>query len=354
MSFIDHTNFSQRLLRWYHAHKRELPWRGIRDPYQTWISEVMLQQTTVATVIPRFIRWIKVFPSMESLAAAPIQKVLTEWQGLGYYNRARNLHRAAQIMCDQYHGQVPADKELLLKLPGLGPYTAGAVLSIAYDQRCPVIDANVRRVVMRVLALKGRADGTHDRAIYAFLDTVMPRRSAGNFNQALMELGALVCDQRKPLCLQCPLREMCAAYQKDIQETIPSQVKRVITQVQAVVAVIECDGRFLIQQRPSKGLLADLWEFPGGKVGKGESARDALKREIREELDVDLVSARPYMKTHHFYTEYKVNLDVWRCRLSSYPRQNKHRRWITRKGFSSYPFASGSVKIIEKLRKEKE
>jgi len=349
---MDHSHFSQRLLRWYHAHKRDLPWRGIRDPYKTWISEIMLQQTTVSAVIPRFERWVRVFPTIWSLADAPIRKVLAEWQGLGYYNRARNLHRAAQIMRDQYYGRVPDEKEILLKLPGLGLYTAGAVLSIAYRKRYSVIDANVRRVMMRILALRGRADGTQDRKVSAFLETVMPKRSAGNFNQALMELGALVCHRRKPLCLQCPLRIMCKAYQKGIQETIPLKVKKRITELQAVIAVVERNGRFLIQQRPSKGLLADLWEFPGGKIKPGEGAKQTLRREIREELDVDVVSARPYMRAHHFYTEYKVNLDVWRCQLSSYPPRNSRRRWVTRKGFSSYPFSSGSVKIIEQLRKD--
>lgn len=345
-------NFSKKLLRWYHAHKRDLPWRGINDPYQTWVSEIMLQQTTVATVIPKFRRWIKIFPTMDSLAAASLQTVLTEWQGLGYYNRAKNLHRTAKIICQDYQGCIPQDKKILLTLPGFGPYTAGAVLSIAYNKCVPIIDANVRRVMMRILALAGKADGTHDKRIYSYLETIMPVRSAGNFNQALMELGALVCDQRKPLCLQCPLRFCCKAYEQNIQETIPQPVKKHLKEIFAVIALVKWRGRYLIQQRPSRGLLADLWEFPGGKIEKDETAREALEREVKEELGVKIVSAQHYMKTHHFYTDYKVNLDVWTCRLLPCPLLNKKQRWVTLQEFPKFPFASGTVKIIEKIRRD--
>ncbi len=193
MTSLQFQQFPKLLLAWYHRQKRNLPWRHTKDPYKIWVSEIMLQQTTVATVIPRFEQWISVFPDMRSLAKASLQRVLKEWEGLGYYNRAKNLHASAQRMCQEHQATVPSDPEVLRKFPGFGPYTVGAVLSIAYNKRLPIIDANVRRVIMRILALKGKADSSHDKKIYDFLEMVMPKRSIGNFNQALMELGALVC-----------------------------------------------------------------------------------------------------------------------------------------------------------------
>jgi len=343
------TGFSRRLLQWYHRHKRDLPWRRTQDPYQIWVSEIMLQQTTVAAVIPRFERWIQVFPDMMSLAKASPQRVLKEWQGLGYYNRAKNLHAAAQCLCREYGARVPNDPDVLKKLPGFGPYTIGAVLSIAFDRRMAIIDANVRRVIMRILALEGPADPSQDKMIYRVLETVLPRRSIGNFNQALMELGALICDQRRPLCLRCPVRVYCKACEKDIQETIPLQVKKTIHEIHAVVAVIHHAGKFFIQKRSSRGLLADLWEFPGGKIEAGESPRQALEREIREELNADLARASHYMKTHHAYTEYKVLLDVWLCELGSRLEGGTDRKWVSPRQFARFPFPSGSVKIIERI-----
>lgn len=345
-------NFSRRLLKWYHAHKRVLPWRGLTDPYLIWISEVMLQQTTVAAVIPKFLEWKTAFPNMERLARARPETVLKHWQGLGYYARARNLHAAARIMCRDYNGRVPDDDAVLRSLPGFGPYTAGAVLSIAYGQRVPIIDANIRRIIMRVLALPGRSETRHDQTIYNFLETIMPARSAGNFNQALMELGALICRQPKALCLSCPLRAVCLACQQGIQETIPQTVKKPLKEIFAVIAVIPHNGKYLIQQRPPTGLLGDLWEFPGGKIKPGEHPRRALTREIREELGIGIMSARHYMTTRHFYTEYKVHLDVWICTPASLPTLKKNQRWAGLKEFARYPFVSGSVKIIEKLRKD--
>ncbi len=333
---------------WYKKNARDLPWRETSDPYKIWISEVMLQQTTVNAVIPYFERWIKAFPKVESVATASREEILRCWQGLGYYERARNIHKAAKIICSDHDGQVPSDPEKLKRLPGFGAYTRGAVLSIAFDQRHPVIDANVRRVLMRYRGLEGYANNSQDQKIKEFLETILPRRNVRIFNQALMELGALIC-RRKPSCLVCPLQSSCLAFQKGLQDTIPSPKKRMTIEVNVAVALIEKGGRYFIQQRPSKGLFADLWEFPGGKIEKGESPREALHREIQEELNVGIQSATPLFKVIQFYTQFRARLHVFQCQLHPYPPSDGTHKWVQLKRMQQYPMPSGSVKIVNKL-----
>ena len=210
--------FSTQLTSWYRKNKRDLPWRKTRDPYKIWISEIMLQQTTVLAVIPYYQRWIKEFPNAKSVAKVPLEKILKIWQGLGYYSRARNIHVCAKKLIQHHHGKIPQNYEALRKLPGFGPYTTGAILSIAFDKRFSIVDANVRRVVMRLLALRGQADASKDKKIEVFLDAVMPHKAMSDFNQGLMELGALICKSKEPACNMCPVRDFCAAYGKNIQE----------------------------------------------------------------------------------------------------------------------------------------
>lgn len=341
--------FTKPLMKWYRKNSRPLPWRETTDPYKIWISEIMLQQTTVNAVIPYYQRWIEKFPRIEDVARAPLQKILRIWQGLGYYQRAKNIHQCAKVICREHKGEIPRTADELRKLPGFGPYTVGAVLSIAFDQRQPIIDANVRRVVMRQLAIEGSATPVQDPAILRFLDQVMPQKGMSVFNQALMELGALICRSRQPACLICPVREGCQAYARGIQEIIPQPKKKMIKEIQAVIAVIENNGNFFIQQRDSKGLLADLWEFPGGKIEKGESSYDALCREVKEELHVEVKSAKHLTNLKHFYTQFCVDLHVFACQSKTLPIEDKTHRWVRLKDFSKYPMPSGSVKIVEKL-----
>ena len=233
------TLFTKNLLSWYKKSARELPWRKTSDPYKIWISEIMLQQTTVAAVIPYYERWIVQFPTVQTVAEAPLQTILKTWQGLGYYSRARNIHKSAQVILSEHESIIPKDPQVLRKLSGFGPYTVGAVLSIAYDVRHPIIDANVRRVVMRQLAIAGLADTSQDKKILTFLDTVMPQKGNNIFNQALMELGALICRAREPLCMICPVRKTCSAYAKGLQEIIPIPKKREIKNVNVVIGIIK-------------------------------------------------------------------------------------------------------------------
>ena len=310
----------------------------------------MLQQTTVPAVIPYYERWLKVFPDIRSLARAPLRKVLREWQGLGYYQRARNLHDAAKTIVREYGGRIPDDEQTLRRLPGFGPYTTAAVLSLVYGQPQPVIDANVRRVLMRILGLRGTAEAKGDKTLRAFLETVFSKDSPGNFNQAMMELGALVCRSRNPQCLACPVREFCRAARDGTQEIIPQPRTLGLAKIEAVVAVIEKDGRILIQKRPSRGLLADLWEFPGGKVERGESLTAALRREVREELGAEINNVRRLTTVQHAYTRFQVTLHACTGKLRDpHFKTGPRRRWVTLSSIRKYPLPSGSVKIVDFL-----
>ncbi len=341
--------FSQDLLKWYDKHKRDLPWRKTKDPYHIWVSEIMLQQTTVNAVIPYFERWLKTYPTITKLAQTPIQEVLKSWQGLGYYNRARNLHKAVGLVVTNYGGKLPQEPDLVRALPGFGPYTTASVLSIAFDQPLVIIDANVRRLVMRLLSIQAHADTKQDKTIHDYLSKVIPSQRAGDFNQALMEMGALICRTKEPLCNICPLRKFCKAYLQGIQELIPTPKKKVIKDVDAVIAIIEYKGKYLIQQRPSTGLLADLWEFPGGKVESRESTLNALKRELQEELGVNLTHHKHLFDVTHSYTQFRVKLKVFEVKVSPNPKVTKTRLWISKSNLNRYPMPSGSAKILERL-----
>jgi A/G-specific adenine glycosylase len=310
----------------------------------------MLQQTTVGAVIPYYKEWLRIFPDIETLARAPLQKVLRTWQGLGYYQRARNLRDAARLFVREHGGEVPDDWDALRRTPGFGPYTTAAVLSLAYRRPHPVLDANVRRVMMRVLRIHGRADTRRDEEILDLLRRTIPRRSPGDFNQAMMELGALVCRARNPLCPDCPVQSFCGAFEAGEQEVIPRPNERRYRRVTAVVGVVERDGKILIQKRPAAGLLAGLWEFPGGKVKRGESLPEALARELEEELGVSVERSKFLVQVDHSYTRYRVELHAFACNLGGEPDMKAGRRkWVSLTGLRKYPFPSGSAKIIRFL-----
>jgi A/G-specific adenine glycosylase len=249
-------------VRWYRRHRRRLPWRGTRDPYRIWVSEVMLQQTRVETVREYYRRWLRQFPTLRALADAPVSRVLKMWEGLGYYSRARNLHRAAKLIVGRARPpgaprtarrSVPTNVVELLKLPGIGRYTAGAIASIAFDQRAPVVDGNVRRVFARVFGRSGHEWET--------AEALLPEQNCGDFNQALMELGALVCRPANPRCAVCPLRRVCATR----GDALPVRRRRRLQRVTHDVVLAQRDSRVLLRQRPAAGLLAGLWELPAGK-----------------------------------------------------------------------------------------
>ncbi len=344
-------SFDQQLLKWYHANAREMPWRATKDPYKIWVSEAMLQQTTVKTVLGYYPAWLKAFPDVHTLARSPVEKVLKAWQGLGYYNRARNFHKAAQIVVGEFDGNLPSDPAELRKLPGFGPYMSASVASIAFDVKIPLVDANVRRVIMRITNVHGPAVSSLDDKILEFLNKVMPTHHCGDFNQALMELGAMVCTSKEPKCNQCPVKIHCKAFEKGCQELIPEPKKVSLNEITAVIALIKKGSKYLIQQRPEKGLLAGMWEFPGGKVEPNDkNLKSALKREILEELGSECLVGDEFCRVRHYYTTNKVHLIGFDVKMmgKSYKIQT-HQRWAGLKELQLYPMPSGSAKIVEKL-----
>jgi len=309
----------------------------------------MLQQTTVEAVVPYYRRWVKTYPDIGTLDRAPLSRILKDWQGLGYYERARNVKAAARLIVARHRGRLPDSLEELTQLPGIGPYTAAAILSLARDRSLPVLEANVRRVMMRLLGLRGPFNGRAERTIRQALALLLPRRNAGSFNQAMMELGALVCRPASPLCASCPIAVQCGAHRRGEQDRIPPRKARPTQQVTAAVAVISRDGKVLIQKRPDKGLLAGLWEFPGGKVEPGETIEGALRREIREELGVDVLDLVFLMRVKHAYTKYRVDLHAFFCRTASPPRLSTRRLWVRPSALRNYAFPAGSAKIVAQL-----
>ena len=345
--------WTARLLAWYRAAHRDLPWRRTGDIYAVWVSEVMLQQTRVETVIPYFERFLARFPTVASLAAAPLQDVLKLWEGLGYYGRARNFHRAAQRVVAEHGGRVPAEYAPFRALPGVGDYIAAAVLSIAAGRPLPVVDGNVLRVWARFrgIAEEVRAAGVV-RRIREELQAAIPADAPGDFNQALMELGATVCTPVSPRCPACPMAAECAAFREGRTAELPVRSARpAVPHHRIAVGVIRRrDGRLLIQQRPPEGLLGGLWEFPGGKVEPGETPAEAVRRECREEAGLDVTVEAELAEVRHAYSHFSVTLHVFACRASGRARGGRTRRWVRSAELDDYPFPAANKKFFGRLR----
>ncbi|MBN2502457.1 MAG: A/G-specific adenine glycosylase [Anaerolineales bacterium] len=333
---------AENLLAWYRQTARDLPWRGHPDPYAVWVSEIMLQQTRVDTVLSYYVRWMAHFPTIAALAAANQQEVLNLWEGLGYYSRARNLYKAAQIVVAEHDGKLPADVKALEALPGIGRYTARAIASLSFGLDYPVVDGNVKRVLARVFNLETPVDtGVGEKEIWRLAEEHLPAGEAGDYNQALMELGALVCTPRSPDCAHCPLAAECRANALGLQTERPVKKPKVKTPHYTVAgAVIWRDGKVLIAQRPEDGLLGGLWEFPGGKCEDGETLPAALVREIKEELGAEIEVGEELGIYKHAYTHFKVTLHAFICRLlDSEPHNLEHQaiEWVEPHILPDYP-----------------
>ncbi len=345
----------KRLQAWYADNHRKLPWRETPEPYPIWVSEVMLQQTQVKTVLAYYDRFLKRFPTIQSLARADQQDVLKLWEGLGYYSRARNFHKAAIQVYSQHSGQIPADWNTFRQLPGVGDYIASAVLSIAFNQPFAVVDGNVKRVISRLFAMDTPVNGS--RAHVAFqgpATALLDRNAPGVFNQAMMELGALICKPVKPVCARCILDQFCAAFASHQVDVYPKRVKALPVPLYPVVAgVVYHQGRILITQRKPEGFLGGLWEFPGGKIQEGESPADACVREIKEETGVLARIVSHLCQVKHAYTHFKIQMQVFVCHaISGAVRLNGpvDFRWIAPDDMDLYPFPGANHKFLGLLQ----
>lgn len=349
------TPLSHALLNWYREHQRQLPWRGSSDPYAVWVSEIMLQQTRVETVIPYFQRWMEHFPTVNDLAEASQQMVLSLWEGLGYYSRARNLHAAARQVVSEYHGQIPQEVKALRKLPGIGRYTAGAIASMAFGQDEPTLDGNIRRVFARLSNLEIPAQSPEgERRLWALAAEHLPVGQAGDYNQALMDLGAMRCTPLSPDCPACPLQPWCLSYAAGVQAQRPVSVPRPsIPHYTVTAAVIVRAGQVLIARRPAKGLLGGLWEFPGGKQHPGESLPECLKREICEELGTEIQVGDGFGVYRHAYTHFRVTLHAFCCSLTGAeprPLEASELRWVSASELTSFPMGKIDRQIAARLQ----
>lgn len=329
------------LLRWFRRTARDLPWRRTRDPYAVWVSEIMLQQTQVTTVIPYYRRWMRRFPTRRALARASLDHVLKAWEGLGYYARARNLHRAAREMKRR-----PRTYAGWLEVPGVGPYTAAAIASIAHGERVPVFDGNVRRVLSRLAAREVTAPEP------------LPRVNPGDFNQALMELGQRLCTPRAPKCDECPVSRHCRARALGEQERWPVRAaSRQAPHYEVAVGIIRDGDRVFVQRRPETGLLGGLWEFPGGKRERGESFRRCLAREIREETGMRVAVGSHLVTVPHRYSHFSVELRTFLCRpIGRRPTPAPGgwaARWATVSELESLAMPAANRKIIQSFGRMK-
>lgn len=352
---MNNTDFRSQLLAWYDQHKRDLPWRNCGDPYKIWLSEIMLQQTRVDQATPYFKRFIEHFPTVEDLAKADQQEVLKIWEGLGYYSRARHLHAAAQLVVDEFGGTVPDNWDDITELKGVGPYTASAILSIAYQKKHAVVDGNVIRVLSRYFGIEDDVRSTKTKnMIQDYADELISEERPGDFNQALMELGATVCTPSNPDCKKCPLQEGCVAYKTVKTDTIPyksASKKRPHHQI-GVGIIINENEEVLIALRPEDAMLGGMWEFPGGKQEENEEIEETVIRELKEELGVEVSITKPFMKLDHAYSHFKITMHAYLCKLENGmpdPQSSQEIRWISIDKLADYPFPKANRKLTEKL-----
>ncbi|HUU04882.1 MAG TPA: A/G-specific adenine glycosylase [Patescibacteria group bacterium] len=342
-----------RLLDWFAIRRRDLSWRKNRSLYSVWVAEVMLQQTRTATANGYYRSFLERFPSLAGLAAAPLPEVLKVWEGLGYYSRARHLWLAARAVHENHGGRIPTSYAEFRKLPGVGEYTAAAVLSIACGQALAAVDGNVLRVVCRWRGIETDIRSRHTRdAVRAFLQEIIPPAAPGEFNEAMMELGALVCTTKNPVCGECPLRTNCHAYRRGLTAVLPFKSRRPPPPLFPVaLAVIVRGSRLYIQQRPEQGHLGGLWEFPGGKCRAGEKPERAVVRECREELAAEVEVLAKLAQVGHAYSHFHIVLHVFACRLrGSAPCPLRPHAWVQFAELRHYPFPAANHKFFSKLK----
>lgn len=357
------TMLQQALLPWFSKHRRDLPWRREYTPYQTWIAEMMMQQTQMDRGVTYFLRWMERFPDIASVAEASETDLLKAWEGLGYYRRVRHIQMAARVIMERHGGVFPEDYQAILALPGVGPYTAGAIASTAFNQEVPCVDGNVERVLSRIFNIDTpvREEPAKSR-IYALAQELIPPGEARHFNQALMELGALVC-RKKAVCAFCPVQKACEAYRLGLQESRPvTGRKPTVTRIEMASGVLLHNGRLFIQRRQENDVWGGLWEFPGGCLEEGETCAQALVREWKEELGFEVALVRPLAVLRHSYTMYRITLHCFSIRLvGSYAEKDDDGfpipptlsaatawKWIPPETIKHYPLPSPHRKLADK------
>ena len=347
-------HFRDSLLNWFRDFQRDMPWRNTDNPYYIWVSEVMLQQTQVKKVVDYYERFIAKFPDVQHLSAAPLQDVLKVWEGLGYYARARNLHKAAQVIVNELDGEIPQDYATFRKLPGVGDYSAAAVQSIAFNAPYAAVDGNIKRVVARLFLMDAPINDAKSAKLFqGRADNLLDSSDPGRFNQAMMELGATICRPQSPTCLVCPVNAFCEAFQTARQNEFPKRREsKPVPEHHLAVGVIYKGDEVLITQRQFDGLLGGLWEFPGGQVAEGETAEDACVRNIAEIINVSVSNTKYLTRVRHAFTHFKIVVDVFTCDYQSGevvlngPRDAK---WIEVGALGDYPLPRATHKFLDKL-----
>lgn len=347
----------EKLLNWFKEHQREMPWRSTPLPYNVWVSEIMLQQTQVDTVIPYFNRFLDRFPTVHELANAPQDDVLKLWEGLGYYSRARNLHKAAKYVSQELKGVLPSNYDSLQKIPGIGPYCAAAITSIAFGNPVPVVDGNVFRVFTRFWGIYEdiKLPATR-KMLFDRLTPEIQHVDPSSFNQGIMELGALICSPKHPKCTQCPLSDDCFALKTSTIDDLPVKTKaKPVPHFNIAVGVIWKDNKLLIGKRKEDQMLGGLWEFPGGKQKENESLQNTVLREIKEETQLDVSIDKQYCTIKHAYSHFKITLHVFKCHYVSgiaTPNTTDEIKWISLEEIDTYAFPKANIKALEVIKED--
>ena len=344
-------SFRRQLLRWFRRNARDLPWRHTKDPYAVWVSEIMLQQTQVVTVKSYFTRFLQRFPDIASLAAASDQEVLRYWEGLGYYRRGRSLHQAARKMMTEFQGKFPRDPQTVQELPGIGRYTAGAILSIAFDDRLPILETNSIRLLSRLLAYQGdttRSAG--QKLLWAFSEQLLPRRNVGSFNQALMEVGSCVCTPKNPDCANCPVRKLCRARSQELQEVIPVVKQKMKYQdLHEAAVVIRKSQKVLLRRCMTGERWEGLWDFPRCEISsqKDHLLRKEIEQKVRKLTGVTIHIGDSLATIKHGVTRFRITLECYEADVlaSSRSQASSEQKWIPVSTLEDYPLSVTGRKI---------
>ena len=356
MKSAEYSPFRRKLIQWYVNRARDLPWRRTNDPYRIWISEIMLQQTTVAAVVPYFERFLARFPTVIELAAADENNVLRLWEGLGYYSRARNLHKAANAIVQQHAGTFPTDLETLRLLPGIGRYTAGAIVSFAFNLRAPIVEANTLRLYCRLLGYEGDPRSKDGQlALWSFAEAILPRTEPGRLNQALMELGATVCSPVEPKCEVCPVHAHCISFRDSLQSTIPRpKTRTVFTDITEVSIAIRNGSKYLVRRRAQKERWAGLWDFIRFEIDHDANKIDGphLVATILERTGLSVELGSQIAELKHGVTRYRITLKCFTAkRIKGRLKQGEEWQWVEPTNFGEYPLSATARQLAEKLKK---